>query len=58
MGCLLFPCVAKGRRYYDEPIVESSLVQASRGEGTAGVESGWLPLSSQPPGNMWAGVLT
>lgn len=26
-GCLLFPCVAKGRRYYSESDVESSMVQ-------------------------------
>ena len=26
-GCLLFPCVAKGQRYYEEPHVESSMVQ-------------------------------
>lgn len=25
-GCLLFPCVAKGRRYYDAPNVESDMV--------------------------------
>lgn len=28
-GCLMFPCVAKGSSYYDEPDVESKLVQVA-----------------------------
>ncbi|EFN59225.1 expressed protein [Chlorella variabilis] len=28
-GCLLFPCVAKGQRYYDEADVETQMVQSN-----------------------------
>jgi hypothetical protein len=53
-GCLMFPCVAKGSSYYDEPDVESKLVQVGMNRKrckTAVQAPGWC--KGVVPGQGW-----
>lgn len=55
-GCLMFPCVAKGSSYYDEPDVESKLVQVGMNRKrcrTAVQAPGWCKKVVQGLGWGW-----